>query len=154
MNIASKIVKWISPKLKVAGPVNPETGAPTEVGQEFNFSYDYRVPATLDEAVELCGSVERVCSLIGQKMATFANTKKAAFDEATTEDAANQIIAKIVEEGPKYDLTATRGNSENAINAKKAVEHDKLQAILTDPATSMEDKMAALAAMGYAPAAA
>jgi hypothetical protein len=135
MQIVKREVTWIHEDAE---------GNPSEIGEK-KFTIAFRSPQSFDDCITLCGSEERLYDLIEQKMATYANPSKKKFMESKDESAADQVIAKVIAEGETADLISNRGTGV----AAKAAKFDELSAVLGKEGATLEDKLAALAAMGY-----
>lgn len=151
MIFGKRDLSWEHPKLTETAIVTDKDGNESEqtVAIKRNFSIEYQIPQTEEDRIKLCGTEDRINTIIGQRISTYPNTKKASFDEATTIDEINQAIEKIIAGSKEYDLTSTRGDSEAAVNKAKAADYDKLQSVLTNPDSTPEQRLAALRDMGY-----
>lgn len=112
---------------------------------EQSFTVQVREPETHEDRIVLCGTEDRINDIITQKLLNFANSSKTKFSGAEDLASAQLVIAKVIEAGLTVDLTQTRGEGVQA----QVKELGRLKTILEDPNSTKEQKLEALAAMGY-----
>ena len=136
MKFATKQIEWNNEK------VDPTSGA--VIGKR-EFTIQVREPENMDDLITLCGSLDRVCDIVTQKLLNYANPSKKKFEDAVDTASADLVIQQVIDNGSKVDLTSTRGTGATAL----LKEHARLKGILEDAGASREDKIGALAAMGF-----
>ena len=119
--------------------------SPLESVGEQKFVVAVREPESAEDLLTLCGSWDRIYDIVTQKLLQYANSSKAKFLEATEDAAALLVIEQVIAQGPKVDLTQTRGVGV----ATQVKELARLKAILEDPNSTAAQKIAALGEMGY-----
>lgn len=142
-------IKLDSDTRKVNHPIRTtkdENGKDVPVTEEF--SYQYAVPLTIEGAIALCGGLDRLLELIGQRnkarvSAYFTDARyKSIEDESQWETHKSDALAAMA------DIDAPLASSRGTGVTAKAKKYDDFQTRMQN-AKSDEEKLALLAELGY-----